>query len=745
MLRKQSFVDNDLWYDSSCAAEDYELWTRASKILKFHTLQEILGEYRESCNQITKSKKELLEVQHQQTVARSLKELFGIDVVSKDLILLASWYNPFTECSEMGREEREELVRRELKLLDEIRSRNKTTKALAPDALEFVLLRREAWTFGSSWMLDDPASVVASCKQKFRKINHISTVVDAAAKPSPVKKFLKAIMRPFYRPMRWRFVRPVEELGTQVIGLRAAIETNTWQVTSQIENSIKRIEERQQMLAHSLSESLKSTERDLLISIDKSANVAVERLQKTEERTLATIDERVWKVEEQLKSVIDGRVFKAEEQLRTITDARIWKAEEQLKATMDARIWSAEKNLLQKIDETADCESAVLVKEMNDLAYTDYQQLETRFKFLFINDTFNSFHHGCTATCLAIRKHFDELSDGRTASVPWQDICAPKVYPKSYQEFTSLEFKRKWELEYCKLVRLMALSERIAINGEGSMSNYHSGSLFLFYLIYYAAHFMKKDVSVINHSLYTSTYVDKLDDATKDDFLKIISTAYKDLKSCWIREPESLAQINKLIPNRGKLCFDCLPLYIDEIYQKDARSKRNNSVVISGGNYLGSWYGDFLKKLFPILRKRFGTDEYRFLFSDVPGSQNSGDRELYESLKEKLGDRVSWLSVDTTDQWLDAIASASLFISGRFHHTIASFMLDTPFFVFKTDTKKVEGMLKLIDRQSSLLVRGDAKKAAQQAEENIASIGSESEDSETKMRILRLAMNNFTL
>lgn len=61
MWRKEDFDKNRLKYDPSFVAEDYEMWSRVVTILKIHIIQEVLLKYRITNEQITSSKKSLLE------------------------------------------------------------------------------------------------------------------------------------------------------------------------------------------------------------------------------------------------------------------------------------------------------------------------------------------------------------------------------------------------------------------------------------------------------------------------------------------------------------------------------------------------------------------------------------------------------------------------------------------------------------------------------------------------------------
>jgi hypothetical protein len=53
MIRRETFVGNNLFYDGRYLAEDYELWARVVAFTGFTNIPEILGEYRIGKNNIT--------------------------------------------------------------------------------------------------------------------------------------------------------------------------------------------------------------------------------------------------------------------------------------------------------------------------------------------------------------------------------------------------------------------------------------------------------------------------------------------------------------------------------------------------------------------------------------------------------------------------------------------------------------------------------------------------------------------
>jgi len=61
------------------------------------------------------------------------------------------------------------------------------------------------------------------------------------------------------------------------------------------------------------------------------------------------------------------------------------------------------------------------------------------------------------------------------------------------------------------------------------------------------------------------------------------------------------------------------------------------------------------------------------------------------------------VNATSMDQWLQTIDQATLFVSGRFHHSIAAFCLNTPFITLNSNTYKVHGLCAMLNQPTPLL------------------------------------------
>lgn len=640
MLRKSEFIDNDLWYDNNFMSEDYELWTRAIYKIKFHTLQEVLGEYRVWGGGVTDGKANVLDIEARKIVARTLKEHLNIIVPEKKLILLSGWINPFLDATGA---EKKKLLRNEEALLNKIRKQNEILKIYEPSALESALTKRELWM----------------------QYGDYDTMNQSGLK-THIKNFVKRMLSPFYKVVRRFFIDLI----------------------------IKRLDE-------------------LKWNIDT-------RIWKSEELIMKTVKQQITQSEMcMIKAIKDELASYKEKQTESL------KYEvDRILSTFDGRIWEAE------------CRREKMFSE-----YKLQTEAFQRCRYLLINDTFNTFHHGSTATSIAIKSYLGDSVN----TIPYDLIFNPRVFPTSLREFLSREFEIKWEKENNWLIEKVKQCEEVVMNGEGSMACYGNGTLYDLYLAYYCSVKLGKKVHIINHSIYTDDYVHFLSPDAAEDFKAMVRLTYSVITNAYIREPQSFMHMEKLLPGKAKQSFDCISLYISKIYDRSRTDNvKKNGIVISGGNFLGPWYADFLKALLKTLPAKFSDMSVSFLFSDIPYCELSGDEELFSKISAVLGGNVEKCIVKSTDEWLDVIGSTALFISGRFHHSIAAFMLDTPFFAFKTDTKKMEGMLEVIQKTENLLSenKDQALLQCKTLFENPKFF--ENNDNSIKEKIVDMALRNFT-
>lgn len=142
MLRKCIFEENALRYDGSYAAEDYELWTRAIRVTRFHNLPEVLGEYRWNGQNITQGKMDILSAESAQMTAKNLMDNLGIAVSPVHIPFLNGWRNEIAVISVDSFAVCRAAIRRERTLLAEIWTANQTKAVYQQDALLRTLSRR---------------------------------------------------------------------------------------------------------------------------------------------------------------------------------------------------------------------------------------------------------------------------------------------------------------------------------------------------------------------------------------------------------------------------------------------------------------------------------------------------------------------------------------------------------------------------------------------------------------------------
>lgn len=137
MFRKEVFLQHKLFYNSKYLAEDFELWTRAVREVKFANIPEVLGEYRWDGGNISVQKKEKLAKENAVIVANALKRNLGIVVPKEEYCLLEGWGNPFLK--EKDKACRRNMYQKFQQLLMEIYHCNQQQKFYQEDALLSIL------------------------------------------------------------------------------------------------------------------------------------------------------------------------------------------------------------------------------------------------------------------------------------------------------------------------------------------------------------------------------------------------------------------------------------------------------------------------------------------------------------------------------------------------------------------------------------------------------------------------------
>ena len=109
MLRKSDLIKYNLFYPENSLQEDYELWCKAIKYIKFANIPEILGMYRVSGESITDDKQEQLVKYEANLTAKNLTDYFGITLQPRDIELVTlrkKFYKKLSEEQQVNFEKR---------------------------------------------------------------------------------------------------------------------------------------------------------------------------------------------------------------------------------------------------------------------------------------------------------------------------------------------------------------------------------------------------------------------------------------------------------------------------------------------------------------------------------------------------------------------------------------------------------------------------------------------------------------
>lgn len=353
MLRKDAFISNNLLYDGSKFAEDYELWTRAITRLKFTNLPEILGQYRVRDKNITVGKLEKLQKESGEIAAAIIKRDFEIVIPTEHVTYMGGWKNEFVNNEDSNL--RKKIIDFEMKLLDEMLKKNKKLNNYAQDSLEKTIERRKSWMNPMS-----PVNVVKVLqKQKGnRKIF--------------LKKGIKRLLRPCLK-IRTILLKPVQQQLWDMNGHMSDLDGHMLdyfeKIIHVVDTQQQQIAQLEQKINHQ-KESMLEIEKIILQKendIEENINI---RISKAENFIFQKTDTRILETEKLINQAIEARVQKAEENISQTMDARIWKAEEALyEAGKKIRgdIW----NLSFNLEEKKNSKEIQNNFRYNELFYTD--------------------------------------------------------------------------------------------------------------------------------------------------------------------------------------------------------------------------------------------------------------------------------------------------------------------------------------------------------------------------------------
>ena len=370
MIRKDLFLSNNLFYDNTKKAEDYELWTRAIHKFKFHNLKEVLGEYRIGADNITKNKFNALSAESAEIAANNLSKYLHVEVPKTHIPFLTGWENRFEE---VDSDKRISALKEEESVLREMAKNNLEYKEYKDSSLLMAINRRWRWVRGK-YSYGHDLEKVLTIDELFKEypIDDIKNANTFSLKEC-IKKVLRVFYSPFKHGMKYRIRRQIWDLDGHLNDSKNDIlnhmrdsevrlkqytyqvqESNNAALLDEMESSFKRLEEQIVYLKDiigSQSTVIESMIDGRIYEAEKNLSQTLDsRIYKAEQIINQAVDGRIWKAEKNLSQTLDSRIFEAEKNLSQKFDSRIYEAEKNLSQKSDSRIYEAEKNLGQKFD-----------------------------------------------------------------------------------------------------------------------------------------------------------------------------------------------------------------------------------------------------------------------------------------------------------------------------------------------------------------------------------------------------------
>lgn len=365
-------------------------------------------------------------------------------------------------------------------------------------------------------------------------------------------------------------------------------------------------------------------------------------------------------------------------------------------------------------------------------------------KALLFNDTSTWYHWGCTGTSTALKEHIQNLGF-ELDTVPITTTYSLQQVP-SFEEFESREKFECFEKANEKILQQMQSTDAIVITGEGTIHDLRPGPRALLYLAYVSKKFLNKHIEIINHSAYPkddplfSTNSAKNEEMEKQRLQaqRIYKTVYEDLDFVAIRETcsqESMRQIGVA----SVLSFDCLPLYIRDHYHTPKKVEKKTAVIAGSVAFTEAGADHLCRYLEQLNQMGY---EIKVL-TGAAAFPSRDDEAFVQFLKAHTQVPLNFVVASSMEEWLDTINHATFLVSGRFHHSIAAFCLNTPFIALNSNTHKVHAICSLLGKQPPLLF-SDPHLLDHLLERTKAIESTPLENNKAKMReICQLAERNF--
>lgn len=323
MLRRDYFINNNLFFNKNAAAEDYELWTRAIYKFKFANIPRVLGEYRIGEDNITAKKMERLSQESAELAVKNIKEHLNVDVPKEHKKYMTGWVNEFDNISDKNKYK--EVLNTEKRILKEMWNSNNKMNSYNPESLLKVIARR--W-FRCSNINGVDYNSIANINDVFNKniVEELEIRNSVVQKGSLIKRVVKKGLKVFYNPIKRKILDKFQQQLWDMDGHISDVDGHISDVNghiSDVDRHINDIDDHIYAEFRNIEDILKRSQVELEDKLAKLNSELVEKIIESEKRINQVTDTRIWKAELAISDVIENHnevinKFNLEQQQRII-------------------------------------------------------------------------------------------------------------------------------------------------------------------------------------------------------------------------------------------------------------------------------------------------------------------------------------------------------------------------------------------------------------------------------------------
>ena len=362
---------------------------------------------------------------------------------------------------------------------------------------------------------------------------------------------------------------------------------------------------------------------------------------------------------------------------------------------------------------------------------------QTNGNALLIGDTSAWYHWGCSCTSIGLH---DELRRRwrSVSSIAMHRLTGLAALPATVEQFDDEATFEAFCSAHPSIVDAMRGSDRVYINGEGTLHGTGPSALALLFLARIASIRLGREVHLINHSCFPDGAARLVDSPAAGLYRRV----YSDLAFVAVRERISHALLGDMGIDAAQ-AFDCLPLFAERHYERREGAGNSRRVVIAGSVAWGA--GDASGRIAEFVRQLAGEGFEPGVLLGASRLMASDDIVFVERLTAEAGGSFDVHYAASEAEWLRIIDESAALISGRFHHSIAAAFLDTPFVVMESNTPKISGLLEMLGVDAFVSVEEPklVEVLSARLEELVADPSSRVVGDHTKEELLALARENF--